>query len=151
MVSVSRVKGLAGLLWLAMVAAPGAPVCAEQAGAVLRVQVEGLEQQSPKVYVSVYADEDTWLGEEPAATAAIDPATGVYVAAISLQPGRYAFTAYLDSNGNGELDSNFIGIPKEPVALSNGARPRFGPPKFDDAAFSLEAAGATQVIRMKKP
>lgn len=33
--------------------------------------------------------------------------------------GKYAICVFHDENGNGEIDSNFIGIPKEPVAASN--------------------------------
>ena len=51
---------------------------------------------------------------------------------------------FYDANNNGKLDTNFIGIPKEPVALSNNARPKFGPPKYKDAVF---AVGAEPVIQ----
>jgi uncharacterized protein (DUF2141 family) len=54
-----------------------------------------------------------------------------------LQPGEYAFSIFYDSNNNGKLDTNFIGIPKEPLALSNGARPKFGPPRYEDAVFQV--------------
>lgn len=50
--------------------------------------------------------------------------------------GQYALLVYHDENGNGQLDRNFIGIPKEPIGLSNGYRPK-GPPSFSKAAFHL--------------
>jgi uncharacterized protein (DUF2141 family) len=34
-----------------------------------------------------------------------------------------------------KLDTNFMGIPREGVGVSNGARGHFGPPKFDAAPF----------------
>lgn len=40
-----------------------------------------------------------------------------------------------DENSNGKLDRNFMGIPREGVGASNGARGHFGPPKFGDAEF----------------
>ena len=51
-----------------------------------------------------------------------------------------AVLVYFDANDNGTLDKNFIGIPREPIGLSNGYRPT-GPPSFQRAAFSTEAAG----------
>jgi len=45
---------------------------------------------------------------------------------------------YHDENGNGRLDKNFIGIPREPLGFSNQYRPH-GPPTFSRAAFRLEA------------
>jgi uncharacterized protein (DUF2141 family) len=55
---------------------------------------------------------------------------------IPPKPGRYAIFVVYDKNGNGKMDKNFLGIPKEPVGLSrNPAPPKFGPPKFKDASF----------------
>ena len=56
-----------------------------------------------------------------------------------LKPGTYAVSAYHDANGNGKMDSNFIGIPKEPTGASNDAKGRMGPPSFKDAQFTLNA------------
>ena len=53
----------------------------------------------------------------------------------NVPPGRYAASAYHDANDNGRLDKNFFGLPKEDFTFSSGARARFGPPKFKDAAF----------------
>ena len=44
---------------------------------------------------------------------------------------------YGDINANGKLDSNFIGIPKEPVGFSNNCKGKFGPPKYEDCAFKI--------------
>ncbi len=135
----------AALLGLAALLPAG---LAAQEKAVLRVTVEGLGPDSPDVYVSVYAGGDSWLGESPVARATISPASGQLSAEVTLPTGEYAFSAFLDANGNGELDSNFIGIPREPVAVSNDARPRFGPPSYDDAKFELGAGGVAQIIRL---
>lgn len=51
-------------------------------------------------------------------------------------PGdEYAVAVFHDENGNGILDTNFLGIPKEGVGASNDASSTFGPPKYDDAKF----------------
>jgi uncharacterized protein (DUF2141 family) len=54
-----------------------------------------------------------------------------------ISAGQYALTVFADMNGNGKLDTNFIGIPAEPVGISRNAKGRFGPPKFADAVFSI--------------
>ena len=43
-----------------------------------------------------------------------------------------AVLVYVDENENGLLDKNFIGIPKEPLGISNNYRPK-GPPAFSRA------------------
>jgi uncharacterized protein (DUF2141 family) len=63
-----------------------------------------------------------------------------------ITPGRYAVSAVHDENNNGKLDINFIGIPKEGVGSSNDAKGRFGPPKFDAAAFQY--AGGRLVLKI---
>ncbi|MCZ6641454.1 MAG: DUF2141 domain-containing protein [Gammaproteobacteria bacterium] len=52
-------------------------------------------------------------------------------------PGRYAFIVYQDLNGNDDIDSNFIGWPKEPFGFSNNPPIRFGPPSFKKTSFEV--------------
>src|SRR5690625_2249513 len=54
-----------------------------------------------------------------------------------LPPGDYALLIYHDENRNGELDQNFVGIPREPIALSNNYLPK-GPPSLSRASISVE-------------
>jgi len=68
-----------------------------------------------------------------------------------LPPGRYAISAYLDENGNRKLDSNWLGIPKEPVGASNNPRRRRGPPRFEDCAFEMDISDRTVSIRLEIP
>lgn len=63
--------------------------------------------------------------------------------------GQYAVSVFHDENGNRELDTNFIGIPKEGVGVSNGAKGNFGPPKFRDAKFSPGPGGVQQTITLE--
>lgn len=49
--------------------------------------------------------------------------------------GTYAISVWHDENDNGKFDTNFLGIPKEGVAVSNNAKGMMGPPKFKDAKF----------------
>ena len=54
----------------------------------------------------------------------------------NVAPGAIALLVYADQNNDQALDRTFIGIPKEPIALSNGYRPK-GPPSFQRASFYL--------------
>ena len=51
--------------------------------------------------------------------------------------GSIAVLVYLDENDNRALDKSFIGIPKEPLGLSNNYRPK-GPPSFKRASFVIQ-------------
>lgn len=120
--------------------------------ATLTIEISGLAEATGSVYISVYSNSEDWLGEDTTAFVPVpikDSLVGeLVVADVTLPEGEYAVSIYYDANGNGELDTNFIGIPKEPVALSNNAKPSFGPPKYKDAKFQLSAEGLTQRIEM---
>ena len=58
----------------------------------------------------------------------------------AIPKGIYAIAVVHDENGNGKLDTNFFGIPKEGVGVSNHARGHMGPPSFQDASFTLKEA-----------
>jgi uncharacterized protein (DUF2141 family) len=55
-----------------------------------------------------------------------------------LKSGDYSFSYFHDVNSNGELDTNLVGIPKEPYGFSNGEKGRLGPPDFEDCKIKIE-------------
>ncbi len=63
--------------------------------------------------------------------------------------GTYAVKAYHDENGNGKLDTNSFGAPKEEYGFSNNARATFGPPSFEDARFAIDKADVTISITVE--
>ena len=64
---------------------------------------------------------------------------------VTLPPGIYGARVLHDLNGNGEMDSNFVGIPKEPWAFSNNATGRLGPAKWQDAKFEISGNTAVEI------
>ena len=64
---------------------------------------------------------------------------------VTLPPGIYGARVLHDLNGNGEMDSNFVGIPKEPWAFSNNATGRLGPAKWQDAKFEISGDTAVEI------
>jgi len=63
--------------------------------------------------------------------------------------GDYAVSVFHDENGNGKLDRNFIGMPKEGVGASNDAAGTLGPPKFDDARFNYKGDAQSLTIHVR--
>ena len=63
--------------------------------------------------------------------------------------GSYAVQAYQDRNGNGKLDRNFFGLPSEPYGFSNGAKRWMGPPKYEQAAFTLASETMTVDVAVR--
>ena len=109
----------------------------------LRVVVTNVKSDQGKIYVWVYDKQDDWLSDRYRTQKSVRVAgnrTGDTVTLELLLPaGEYALSVFQDVNDDGKLARNFIGIPKEPAGLSNNARPRFGPPKYKDALFTIPA------------
>ncbi|UCH66208.1 MAG: DUF2141 domain-containing protein, partial [Ignavibacterium sp.] len=57
--------------------------------------------------------------------------------------GEYAIKLYHDENLDGELNSNFLGIPTEDYGFSNNASGTFGPADYDDAKFLIDHTNVT--------
>lgn len=66
-----------------------------------------------------------------------------------LTNGDYAVSVIHDENSNEELDTNFMGIPKEGFAFGNNAMGTFGPPSFDKAKVSVTNNTIRQEITLK--
>lgn len=82
----------------------------------------------------------------------VQPAPGQNEVVVEVQPplppGKYAVSAYQDLNGNRRLDTGWLGIPREPVGVSNNPKPHFGPPRFEECAFTLAKEDQTILIRL---
>lgn len=104
------------------------------------VAIKGIASNTGAVVLSAYDHPDKWFSEDVVARErqVLTGNTGEEVSiTLALEPGEYALTAYHDENDNKKLDSNFIGIPREPTGLSNNHRPKFGPPKYSKAAIEI--------------
>ncbi len=69
--------------------------------------------------------------------------SGTYVVE-DIPEGEIAVLVYYDENGNGRLDKNFIGVPKELIAISNDYQPK-GPPSFARASIEVPADRTLEV------
>lgn len=64
--------------------------------------------------------------------------------------GEYAIVVFHDENNNGLLDKNSKGIPLEPIGVSNNAKMKLGPPKFDRCTFVINAVGHVVEVSLQK-
>jgi len=131
----SRVQALVSGLVSGLVAAVVAPVVLATGSIIATAPGSG--GNSPMI-VEVYADADAFAElRRPVRRILVAAGDAEHAVVIEdLEPGNYALMAFRDRNGNGVLDRSFIGIPKEPVAFSQGYAPK-GPPVFDRASFTV--------------
>jgi len=107
----------------------------------LTVNIDQIRKATGKVMLNVLQNEAQMAGTEaPYASIMLPPkASGVSFTLHGLTAGNWGVQVMHDENGNGELDSNLLGIPKEPWAFSNNATGKFGPPKWQDLQFEIDA------------
>ena len=113
----------------------------------LIVEVEGVQSSTGNINVAVYNKAEGFLKFEKVyksdSTRAIAGQTRVRIS--DLPNGEYALAVFHDENGNDLLDTNWLGIPKEPVGFSNARMKTFGPPSFKECAFVLSSSQTVQV------
>ncbi len=107
----------------------------------LTVNFKGLRSPKGKVLVRLYASKKGFPEkmEEAVVRLALEIKDGVPLQAKfpGLSPGSYAVSAVHDENDNGEMDTNWIGIPREGLAVSRDAKGSFGPPSFEDSVLQV--------------
>ena len=108
----------------------------------INVNITGMKADKGNVYVALYNSEKTFLKEN--FKGSIVKVTNKKATAIfkNIEKGVYAISVFHDKNDNKKMDTNFMGIPKEPIGCSNGATGFMGPPKYKKAKFTV----ATDVV-----
>jgi uncharacterized protein (DUF2141 family) len=113
------------------------------------IKIEGVKDNVGKVAALLFADANGFPNETAKAAHKIQvdakPGT-TEIKVTGLKPGRYAVCVIHDTNQNALLDRNFLGIPKEGVAISNGIRRE--KPTFDKAVIEIKE-GDTVVLPLK--
>jgi uncharacterized protein (DUF2141 family) len=115
----------------------------------IRVEIGGLRNDKGLVMCALYSSSEGFPKKSEKAIAhANSPSSDKRAVCefLGIAPGTYAVSVFHDENSNGKLDTNFMGIPREGVGASNGAKGHFGPPKFDDAAFHF--SGGPLVLKI---
>lgn len=92
-------------------------IASAQVMAILKI--EGVEMNGGKVYVSIFNSEPTYKVREAYLTFILDSKNEIVVKDLTLPTGQYVISIFQDSNGNGKLDTNLIGIPKEKFGFTN--------------------------------
>ncbi len=66
-----------------------------------------------------------------------------------IAPGTYALAVIHDENRDGELATNFMGMPKEGYGFSNDAKGTLGAPSFEAASFSYNGQSLNMTIALQ--
>ncbi len=142
------------LRFIALVLVIGAPAAhraeAAEESATLTIRIEGATSRDGELSVGVFDSEKSFLRQpvRQQSLAVGEDLTAV-VSFADMPYGQYAVSVTHDANGNGKFDRSLLGKPKKPYGMSNGAKGRFGPPKYRDARFEVTEPEVTITIRLE--
>jgi uncharacterized protein (DUF2141 family) len=129
----------AGLISTCLFAAGARAALSDEAPATaIRAHIEGLRSDRGQVICALFAAADDFPKRIDLAFARVTAQilSGHATCEFPRVPaGVYAVSVLHDENGNGKLDTNWLGIPREGVGASNNPKSRMGPPKFAAAKF----------------
>ncbi len=115
----------------------------------LKIIIKNFESAEGILRVGLYNSKESYMNVSfKKSEIAVTNQESIELILDDLPKGKYAISIYHDSNANGELDKNFIGIPTEDYAFSNNADGRFGPPEYELCVFELSDGETTQVINL---
>ena len=139
-----KLLGLIGLMILLF-----GPANMSFAQSQLEVIVKGIKNDRGNIRVGVFKDENTFLKTAAYGKVVKAKAGELTVLFDNIPTGKYAVSIIHDENENNELDSNFLGIPKEGFGFANDAVGKFGPPSFEKATTTVETGKRTITITVK--
>ena len=137
-------------LWRRLIASC---VAAFSIGAVqaaeLKVTLEGIDRPLGSVLVALYDDARSFRASSLLKERMRAQAGRMEFVFRDLRPGEYAVLAFHDLNDNGELDTNALGLPKEPWGATRNGKRIFGPPEWEHSHIQVPSTGASLTITVE--
>ncbi len=113
------------------------------------VEINNIEAGKGTVYVGVFNSAESYKKQKAFLKETVEPAATKVNLSLLLPAGEYVVSVYQDSNMNGKLDANFVGMPKEPVGISNYSGKGI-PGGFEKLKAVVEKAGTVLTVDMTR-
>ncbi|MFY8035772.1 MAG: DUF2141 domain-containing protein [Cyclobacteriaceae bacterium] len=120
--------------------------------AELKIKITGFKDNGGKCVIMLFKAEPGFP-KEPKNAVQVFPVViqnkSCELTIPSLDTGTWAVSVFHDANENGEVDTNFLGIPKEGIGVSKNVIPAMRAPRFDECRFQLTEPKMELQIQMK--
>lgn len=114
----------------------------------LTVTVSSVQKSEGTIMLAIYDSEGNYRKTERIAAREAAKKGDMTFNFPDLGVGTYAVMAFHDCNSNSELDTNLLGIPKEPWGGSLQGKSVFGAPGWADVKFELTDIGKSIDIKL---
>lgn len=85
----------------------------------VNLEISNVKINRGKVFIAVYNKAESYRKQNPDIPIILDSKTNPLVVEIEIPQGDYVFSVFQDVNNNNKLDTNLVGMPREPVGISN--------------------------------
>lgn len=140
------------LILAAVAVGDGLPPGSLAATGPIEVRVEGIREPRGILQLSLFATADGYPEDfrKAARTRSVAASDSTLTARFDSVPaGPWALAVLHDADGDGVLDRNALGVPREGIGASNGAVRRLGPPRFKDARFLFHGDSLALRVRLR--
>jgi uncharacterized protein (DUF2141 family) len=106
----------------------------------LTVKITGFDELEGKALIALWNNGENFPDKDGKVYKSATLNANAYVLkyTFNVPVGTYAIALFHDADSDGELSTNFLGIPTEGYGFSNNVSPTFSAPSFDEAKFNLQ-------------
>lgn len=119
---------------------------------VLEVRIDNIISPGGTIWVGIYESDDDFLNRDRARlvhrSVHRTGSTLIRIDGLTVNK-RYAVAVFHDVNNNGELDTNWLGLPAEPYALSRPLQSWFRAPRFEEMSFVFRPEKGLLPLRLR--
>jgi uncharacterized protein (DUF2141 family) len=118
----------------------------------IQIQVTDISSQKGEIFVALYSSSNGFPSDASKAikTAKAIPSNGKASLNFTQIPeGKYAIALFHDNNGDGKLNTNIFGIPKEGYGFSNNVRNLLRAPTFEESSFRVGKSDIHLTIKIQ--
>lgn len=85
----------------------------------VKLKISNVKPNEGKVIISIHGSKDSFKNHRADKIIVLETTASEIETFLELPDGEFAFSVYQDLNSDGKLNSNLVGIPKEPFGFSN--------------------------------
>ena len=112
----------------------------------IRVDITNVAVNGGTIYLVFFSTAENFRNESPDYAFALQAQSGTVSQELSLPAGEYVISAFQDANNNQRLDSNFLGVPRELVGISNYFGRGLPSRNFDRQKIPINSSTGTVTI-----
>lgn len=85
----------------------------------VNLQINNVKINDGRVFIAIYNKAESYKKQNPDIPIIVDSKTNPLSIDLEIPEGEYVFSVFQDLDNNDKLNTNIVGMPKEPVGISN--------------------------------